>query len=181
MKTNIQTLFYFSLMLTLLACGGRGGKDDPDPVIVPEPDPIPQAVNLIAPPNNSICVGEEQGNSITVDFEWSAVDYVQEYKITVYNASGTAVNTLATNTTSVRLDLPMNRSFTWNVKAKNDSGESISSTFSTTTPGEAVPNTIPSIKSIVFYEAENSIRIVVQDAEGDQLFYDAIAANNSAF
>ena len=81
----------------------------------------------------------------------------------------------------MRLDLSKNRSFTWNVKAKNDSGESISSTFSTTTPGEAVPNTIPSIKSIVFYEAENSIRIVVQDAEGDQLFYDAIAANNNAF
>ena len=181
MKTNIQTLFYFCLMLTLLACGGGGGNDDPDPVIVPDPDPIPEAVNLIAPPNNSICVGEEQGNSITVDFEWSAVDYVQEYEITVYNASGTAVNTLNTNITSVRLDLSKNRSFTWNVKAKNDSGESISSTFSTTTPGEAVPNTIPSIKSIVFYEAENSIRVVVQDAEGDRLFYDAIAANNNAF
>ena len=60
MKTIAQTLFYFCLMLTLLACGGGGGKDDPDPVIVPEPDPIPQAVNLIAPPNNSICVGKNK-------------------------------------------------------------------------------------------------------------------------
>lgn len=180
MKTIRTIALYLFLSIGLLACGG---KDDPTPKvnITPEPDPIPQAVNLIAPPNNSVCVGSEQGNSIQVDFQWSSVSYVQEYEFTIYNSSGTAFNTVFTNNTSTRLNLSKSRSFTWNVKAKNTSGESISSTFSTTTPGEAVPNSIPKINSIVLNETGHSISILVQDTEGDQLYYDAISADNDAF
>ncbi|MEN8826189.1 MAG: hypothetical protein ABF273_07520 [Wenyingzhuangia sp.] len=174
-----KTLCLF-VSLFAIACGG-GGKDDPDPVILPDPDPIPQAVTLLVPTNNSFCVGNDLGSTIQVSFEWSSVSFADHYEVRVYDISGMVILSQTIKNTRAQLVLPKARSFTWNVKAVNTSGESISTTFSNSTPGDAIPNFIPVIKSIDFNEAQNKIIVVVQDNEGDQLFFDARSADNDSF
>ena len=140
---------YLALGLIYFACSCGGSSNEPtgsSNIITPSQDPVPKTVTLISPPNNSLCTGIDNGTTISVAFEWSSVEFAKTYVLSVYNADGSLFNSLETSNTSTNLSLNKSSSVTWNVKATNDSGESTSTTYNTSTPGESIANNIPIIK-----------------------------------
>ena len=168
-----QWILWVGLMYWFFACN----VDDTGE----KPIEIPSEVTLLTPSDNSFCVGSEQDNGIAVQFEWSSAEFASKYEITLFDASGGILHFKETTQTSTSLIVPKGAALTWYVKAINESGESISETFSTTSPGETVPNTLPLINAVVFDTHNNRIIARVQDSEGDALYYDALSAENSFF
>ncbi len=170
MKRRIIILVVLIVSNFYIACGG-GGDDTP----IPTPTPItkPGAVTLVAPSNGAVCIDGV--------FTWNSAKDATSYVLTIFNKDGTVYGTNTTSSTTKTIgDLPKSKAFTWQISAKNNSGESVSAKWSASTPGEAIINYIPTI-AIEFNIASDTVTLLANDADGDSLTYDFYSSTDDNF
>ena len=174
MKRKIIILAVLIVSTFCISCGG-GGDDTPSPTPTPTPTPIakPGAVNLVAPSNGAVCIDGV--------FTWNLAKDASSYVLTIFNKDNTVYDTNTTSLTTKTIgNLPKSKSFTWQVTAKNNSGESVSPKWSASTPGEAIVNYIPTI-AIEFDIAADSVTLMANDVDGDSLTYDFYSSSDNNF
>lgn len=166
MKKRILILAVIVASVLFSACGG---EDTPTAT----PSTKPAAVTLVAPSNGAVCVDGK--------FEWNASKDATSYTLTLFNNDGSVYNTsTTTETTKTISDLPKSKAITWQVIAKNTAGETMSSKWSASTPGEAIVNYIPTI-TVTIDIINDSAKIVASDADGDTLTYDFYISTDNVF
>lgn len=181
MKRKNLILSFTLIILAITSCGkksmGVNNVNDSEQIISP-----PGTFNLISPVNNAVCEGTINANDkIEVDFQWSDATNSMEYEINIFNASGINFFSQKTNGTFINITLDRGLEFTWNVKAINNSGENLSSTFIGSTPGFSISNHLPKVIDIDLNTEQNYADFIFQDEDGDALRFDLIIADNYEF
>jgi len=172
MKKKIIIIVVLIVSNFYVSCGG-GGDDTPSPSPEPTPIPKPGAVTLVAPSNGAVCVDGV--------FTWNSTKDATSYVLTVFNKDGTVYATNPTSSTTKTIsNLTKSKALTWQVTAKNNSGESVSSKWSASTPGEAIVNYIPTV-TVEFDIAADTVKLVANDADGDSLTYDFYSSSDNDF
>jgi len=174
MKRKIIILAVLMVSNFFVCCGG-GGDDTPSPTPIPTPTPIPKPgmVTLVAPSNGAVCIDGV--------FTWNSAKDATSYVLTIFNKDGTVYGTNTTSSTAKTIgDLPKSKAFTWQVSAKNNSGESVSAKWSASTPGEAIVNYIPTI-AVEFDIASDTVILLANDTDGDSLTYDFYSSTDNNF
>ena len=181
MKQRIVPFFVLFLIinLVLLSCGGSSGSDDP---VDDDPDPVqllPEKASALIPANGEPCSEFEevsgQADKALIFFQWRNAPNTSSYRISVLE-NGSQVATENLNTTQTEIVLDRGKTYTWTVTAINSDGETISDTFSFTSPGVAIGNYAPYAAEIsVEFDTMNmemDISWVGSDEDGDPLTYD---------
>lgn len=140
---------------------------------------MPDKVIGILPANAETCSdfnevpGDDEKASIL--FSWSSASNALNYLLQVFDG-GTEVNSIAVTTAETELILEKGKLYTWTITAKNNDGETVSSTFSFTTPGQPIGNYAPYAAQIVTdyndSASELSVSWTGSDEDGDSLTYD---------
>jgi len=168
MKKKIIILVVLIVSNLCVSCGG-GGDDTPTPTPIPKPG----SVTLVAPSNGAVCVDGV--------FTWNSTKDATSYVLTLFNKDNTVydTNTISSTTKTIG-DLAKSKAITWQVTAKNNSGESVSPKWSASTPGEAIVNYIPTI-AVEFDIAADTVKLVANDTDGDSLTYDFYSSSDDNF
>lgn len=101
------------MLLLLTGCS----KDD-----VPK---VPKAVNLVFPENNSECIAGIPRSQTTseVEFVWEAAAHAARYELTVTRIGSGDLETLITSNLRGSLVIDMGAPYSWQVTARNASGQ----------------------------------------------------------
>jgi len=168
MKKIIEVLAVMVVSILCISCGG-GGDDTPGVT----PSPKPGAINLVAPSNGAVCIDGK--------FVWNTSTDATSYTLTLFNNDGSVYNTsTTTQTTKTISNLPKSKAITWQVIAKNAVGETVSSKWSASTPGEAIVNYIPTV-TVTMDVLADAVDLVANDADGDALTYDFYVSTDNVF
>lgn len=176
--------FTFCLLgaLIIYSCSKNEPLNQTQQLKTPE-IPKPGNISLLQPLDNAICQGNinKEDTTLYVEFKWESARNATNYQLRIFDENGVELHSKSTKNTSLKIEIVKNRLFTWNVTAENKSGKNTSKTFTATTSGENMPNYIPSINAVIIDKAAQTITLKFQDQDGDTLFYDVLAADNSDF
>lgn len=173
-------ILFFIMAFGMVGCGGSSGSDDPsddDPM-----DPVqqlPGKANALLPANGEPCSQFEDVNGeadkALIFFEWSSANNANSYLIRVFE-NGNQVTNNGVSTTETEIVLDRGKTFTWTVTSINNDGETVSDTFSFTSPGVAIGNYAPYAAEVdVIFDIPNlemDIFWLGNDEDGDTLTYD---------
>ncbi|MEQ8217877.1 MAG: hypothetical protein RIM68_00940 [Arenibacter sp.] len=140
---------------------------------------MPDKAIGILPANAETCSDFKElpgdDNKATIYFSWSTAENALSYLVQVFEG-GTEINNITVTTAETELTLEKGKSYTWTVTAINNDGETVSSTFSFTTPGQPIGNYAPYAAQIItdynVSDSELSISWIGSDEDGDTLTYD---------
>nr|WP_288834435.1 hypothetical protein [uncultured Flavobacterium sp.] len=138
----IKTIFFFLGLALIVSCGGDGGSDSVDM----RKNILPETPKLTLPFNRETCsdytVVVSDATKAEISFSWATTANTTSY-VLVVNQAGTTVVKQEMTTTSYKVVLDKGKTYSWTVTAKNRNGETISATYSFTTPGVPVGNYVP--------------------------------------
>ena len=179
---SLHKLLLMMFAALALACGGSSGSDDSTDDDPGNPDPqqqLPGKAGALLPVNGEPCSEFEdvagEADKALIFFQWSAASSANSYRIDVLEGgNGVASASLSERETQFVLD--RGKTFTWTVTAINDDGQTISDTFSFTSPGVPVGNFAPYAAEISLdfdiANVEMNISWTASDEDGDPLTFD---------
>ena len=161
------------LIIMLQSCGASGTGEEPPT----QKSPPTKAVGVL-PANGEPCSDYDEVSSearALVLFGWNAAQLAQRYEVVVYE-NGNEAARQGTSALEAKIELDRGKTYTWEVIAINNDGETTSSTYSFTSPGIPIGNYAPYAAEItVEFDSvamEMSISWVGSDEDGDNLSYD---------
>ncbi|MDC6386283.1 hypothetical protein D2V93_17915 [Flagellimonas taeanensis] len=174
MKIQKVTVILGHLILAFLfSCDGGSADIPPEQV-----DVVPEKVIGSLPVNGEPCSEYEDvtGNNskVSILFRWSIAQTAKSYELIVYEGAIEVLRKSVT-TSETKIELDRGKTFTWQVISKNGTAESVSSTYSFTSPGVPDGNFAPYAADIDI-EFNNivqqmSISWKCNDEDGDTLIY----------
>ncbi|MGY5354181.1 hypothetical protein [Wenyingzhuangia sp. IMCC45467] len=178
---------YFLLIISyvlIISCGGDGNELETDPKTELT---FPEKAKLSLPLNGEICTGyttvPNNDSKAEISFYWERAINTTSYEL-IISESENIVDTKQTTSTSSKVILDKGKTYSWVVISKNSDGESISTTYSFTTPGEPLGNYVPYAAVIDFtIDKTNNIASLSwlgndEDSENTELYYDLIVAED---
>ena len=152
---------------------------DVDTVVEKEPTRIPSMVQGTLPKNGEPCSDVEVISGaplkVSVLFQWTSAEFADDYELKVFESQN-AIHAETLTSLEATVELDRGKSYSWSVSAKNGEGETVSDTFSFTTPGEPVGNYVPyaAVISVEFdvTASEMNVSWIGSDEDGDTLIYD---------
>lgn len=154
---------------------------DMDTVAEKEPTKTPGLVQGTLPKNGEPCSDVEaisgEPLKVLVAFQWTSAELANNYDLRVFESQNEIyIETLTSLETTVELD--RGKLYSWSITAKNDDGQTESSTFSFTTPGEPIGNFVPytAVITVEFNTttSEMDVSWIGSDEDGDTLSYDVL-------
>ena len=172
-----QLVFCVSLVVSM-SCSDGGGSDDPQVPPTQNENPPARAIGSV-PANGEPCtdyqaiVGDD--TAVLVAFQWNAAEFAEDYILTVFE-SGSQIFRETFTVLEANVALDRGKTYTWTVTAVNSDGETISDTYSFTTPGIPIGNFAPYAAEIAAtFDTGNSEMVISwtgSDEDGDPLTYD---------
>ena len=141
--------------------------------------PLPTKVQGTLPANGEPCSDfipvPNDDSKVSIQFKWNASQHTINYDLSVLEGSQeVAKTTVGALETSVTLE--RGKTYSWTVTSKNETGNTVSDTYSFTTPGQAIGNYAPYAAEIVLdFDTENQVLKVsweAVDEDGDSLTFD---------
>ncbi len=173
-KTN--TVLSFILFIGLSSCGKPA-----DSVVDKLPTSTPGMAQGTLPINGEPCAEGEaisgEPLKVSVLFEWTSAEFAENYELRVFESQN-AIYTATLTSLETTVELDRGKSYSWSISAKNGHGETVSDTFSFTTPGEPVGNYVPYTAEIsVEFDvmaSEMDVSWIGRDEDDDTLIYDVL-------
>tara|TARA_R110002051_G_scaffold137916_4_gene210582 strand:- start:6693 stop:7394 length:702 start_codon:yes stop_codon:yes gene_type:complete len=182
-----KTLKYFTSLLLLFVCLNSCDKSSATETEKQVENPVPTKATGTLPVNGEPCSEFEpipnDDTKVSILFKWNVAQNTINYDLDVLlNNQQVASATVAGLETTVTLD--RGKTYTWKVTSKNETGNTISDTYSFTTPGISEGNYAP-------YAAEIStefntltqlltISWIGTDEDNDLLTYDVTITENES-
>lgn len=154
---------------------------DADAVVEKTPFNTPDMAQGTLPENGESCADVEAVSGeplkVAVLFQWTSSEFADDYELKVFESLNEIFSdTLASLEATVELD--RGKSYFWSITAKNGDGETVSSTFSFTTPGEPIGNYVPyaAVITVEFNTTTSEMEVfwAGSDEDGDTLMYDLV-------
>lgn len=143
--------------------------------------PLPTKAQGTLPANGEPCSDfnpvPNDDSKVSVPFKWNASQNAINYDLSVLEgAQEVAKTTVGALETSVTLE--RGKTYSWTVTSKNETGTTVSDTYSFTTPGQALGNYAPYAAEIALdFDTDNQVFNVswtAADEDGDSLTYDVV-------
>lgn len=143
--------------------------------------PLPTKAQGTLPANGEPCSDfnpvPNDDSKVSIPFKWNASQHTINYDLSVLEgAQEVAKTTVGALETSVTLE--RGKTYSWTVTSKNETGTTVSDTYSFTTPGQAVGNYAPYAAEIALdFDTDNqvfNINWTAADEDGDSLTYDVV-------
>jgi len=111
----IRKLFFLSILMILVACGG---DDTP---------PAPEGALLVFPEENSECTtGSSVNETLSqVTFRWTASKNTDSYTLSVVNLDTNVPQNISTAATSASLSIAKGTPFAWSVTSRNSKSDQV--------------------------------------------------------
>lgn len=180
-----KTLKYFTGLTLVLVCLNSCDKSTSTETEKQVEKPVPTKVTGTLPVNGEPCSDFEplpnDETKVSILFKWSAAQNAVNYdlKILLGNKQA-ATTTIAEHETTVTLD--RGKTYTWTVTSKNETGNTVSDTYSFTTPGVSEGNYAPYAAEITtdFQTIDQLLTVnwTGTDEDGDELIYDITITEN---
>lgn len=173
----IRAFKKYVFLLLIMGLSSCGGSDSSDPG--PDEPNFPGKAQGTLPVNGEPCSEFEEvledPSKASIFFKWTSAEFARDYELMVFEGQSEVLReTFTSLETSIILD--KGKSYSWSVTARNDEGETLSDTFSFTTPGEPVGNYAPYAAEITISfntaTSEMSLSWIGSDEDGDSLTYD---------
>ena len=141
--------------------------------------PLPTKVQGTLPANGEPCSDfspvPNDDSKVSIPFKWNASQHTVNYDLSVLEgAQEVAKTTVGALETSVTLE--RGKTYSWTVTSKNETGTTVSDTYSFTTPGQAIGNYAPYAAEIALdFDTVNQILNLswtATDEDGDSLTFD---------
>lgn len=174
MKIQKVTVILGHLILVFLFSCDGGSAD----VLPEQVDVVPEKVIGSLPVNGEPCSDYEEvfdnSSKVSILFKWSIAQTAKSYDIIVYEGAS-EVSRKSVTTSETKLELDRGKTFTWQVISKNGTAESVSNTYSFTSPGVPDGNFAPYAADIDIefnnIVQEMSVSWICNDEDGDTLIY----------
>lgn len=171
------------IISTFVSCD-KGSDSDTEKQIE---KPLPTKVQGTLPANGEPCSDFElvpnDDSKVSILFKWNASQNAVNYDLVVKEGAQEAAKTTV-GALEASLTLDKGKTYSWTVTAKNETGNTISDTYSFTTPGQAIGNYAPYAAEITLnFNTTNHILNVVwvaEDEDGDALNYDIVVQENGS-
>lgn len=141
--------------------------------------PLPTKAQGTLPANGEPCsdfeIVSNDDSKVSILFKWNASKDAVNYDLIVMDGTQKAAKTTV-GATEATLTLDKGRTYSWTVTAKNETGNTVSDTYSFTTPGQAIGNYAPYAAEITlgFNTTNQTLNIswTAEDEDGDSLTFD---------
>lgn len=142
-------------------------------------NPLPTKVLGTLPTNGEPCsdynLVPNDDSKVSILFKWNASQNAVNYDLIVMEGAQEAAKTTV-GALEASLTLDKGKTYSWTVTSKNETGNTISDTYSFTTPGQAIGNYAPYSAEIAmnFNTTNQNLNIswAAEDEDGDSLTFD---------
>jgi hypothetical protein len=175
-KPTIKLLMVITLFSSLAVSCDKGSDTDTEKQTE---NPIPTKVKGTLPANGEPCSDFEivpnDNSKVAILFKWNASQDAVNYDLIIMDGTQEAAKTTV-GATEATLSLDKGKTYSWTVTAKNETGNTVSDTYSFTTPGQATGNYAPYAAEITldFNTTNQTLNIswTAEDEDGDSLTFD---------
>tara|TARA_R110002153_G_scaffold7399_3_gene33302 strand:+ start:1299 stop:2000 length:702 start_codon:yes stop_codon:yes gene_type:complete len=180
-----KTLKYFTGLALVFVSLNSCDKSTPTDTEKQVDKPVPTKATGTLPANGEPCSEFEpipnDDTKVSILFKWNAAQNTVNYELKVLLGNEqAATTTVGGQEATVNLD--RGKTYTWTVTSKNESGSTVSDTYSFTTPGLSEGNYAPYSAEILteFETVEKLLTVswIGSDEDGDDLTYDVIITEN---
>ena len=180
-----KTLKYFTGLALVFVLLNSCDKSTPAETEKQIDKPVPTKATGTLPANGEPCSEFESipndDTKVSILFNWNAAQNAVNYELKVLLGNEqAAITTVGAQEAMVTLD--RGKTYTWTVTSKNESGSTVSDTYSFTTPGLSEGNYAPYAAEIITeFEPVAQLLTVnwtATDEDGDSLTYDVIITEN---
>ncbi|APQ18985.1 hypothetical protein [Maribacter hydrothermalis] len=180
-----KTLKYFTGLAMIFVCLNSCDKSTSTETEKQLEKPIPTKATGTLPVNGEPCsefeLIQNDDTKVSILFKWNAAQNAINYELMVLLGNEqVATTTVGGQEATVTLD--KGKTYTWNITSKNENGNTVSDTYSFTTPGLSDGNYAPYVAEITteFDTVEQILNIswLCTDEDGDDLLYDVVITEN---
>lgn len=180
-----KTLKYFTGLALVFVFLNSCDKSTPAETEKQIDKPVPTKATGTLPANGEPCSEFESipndDTKVSILFKWNTAQNAVNYELKVLLGNEqAAITTVGVQEAMVTLD--RGKTYTWTVTSKNESGSTVSDTYSFTTPGLSEGNYAPYAAEITteFETVEKLLTVswIGTDEDGDDLTFDVIISEN---
>ena len=180
-----KTLKYFTGLALVFVFLNSCDKSTPEETEKQIDKPVPTKATGTLPANGEPCSEFEpipnDDTKVSILFKWNTAQNAVNYELKVLLGNGqAAITTVGVQEALVTLD--RGKTYTWTVTSKNESGSTVSDTYSFTTPGLSEGNYAPYAAEITteFETITKFLNVswIGTDEDGDDLTFDVIISEN---
>ena len=180
-----KALKYFTGIALVLVCLNSCDKSTSTETEKQVEKPVPTKATGTLPANGEPCSEFEpipnDDTKVSILFKWDAAQNAVNYELKVLLGNEqAATTTIGAHEATVTLD--RGKTYTWSVTSKNEAGNTVSDTYSFTTPGLSEGNYAPYAAEITTeFETVNkflNVSWIGTDEDGDDLTYDVLITEN---
>lgn len=180
-----KTLKYFTGLALVFVFLNSCDKSTPAETEKQIDKPVPTKATGTLPANGEPCSEFEpipnDDTKVSILFKWNTAQNAVNYELKVLLGNGQAATTTV-GAQEATVTLHRGKTYTWTVTSKNESGSTVSDTYSFTTPGLSEGNYAPYAAEIsTEFEPVAQLLTVnwtATDEDGDSLIYDVIITEN---